>query len=95
MIRHIVFFTVADPADRETVEAGLRLLEANPHASRLEIRPNLKRDSWSTEVDFVVYGEFADTEALAAYKAHPIYADAIRQVRPLRDLRIAADFELD
>lgn len=95
MIRHIVFFTVADPADRDRVESGLRLLEANPHAARLEIRPNLKRDAWSTEVDFVVYGEFDDEAALAAYKAHPIYEESIRRVRPLRDVRIAADFELD
>lgn len=95
VIRHIVFFTVADPADRDAVEAGLRLLQRNPHALRLEVRPNLKRDAWSTEVDFVVYGEFADAAALAAYKAHPLYEDSIRAVRPLRDVRIAADFVLD
>lgn len=93
MIRHIVFFTVADPTERESVEVGLKLLEGNPHATRLEIRPNLKGDAWSTEVDFVVYGEFTDAAALAAYKAHPIYEEATRRVRPLRDLRIAADVE--
>ena len=95
MIRHVVLFTVPDPADRATVEAGLRLLEANPHARRLVVRPNLKRDGWSNEVDFVVYGEFDDEAALAAYKAHPIYEESIRVVRPLRDVRIAADFALD
>ena len=30
--------------------------------------------------------------ALAAYKAHPLYEESIRRVRPLRDQRIAADF---
>ena len=95
VIRHVVLFTVPDPADRETVEAGLKLLQTNPHALRLEIRPNLKRDLWSNEVDFVVYGEFADEAALAAYKAHPTYEQSIAAVRPLRDLRVAADFLLD
>lgn len=92
MIRHVVFFSVPHTSDLAAVEAGLRLLETNPHADRLAIRRNLKSDSWSREVDFVVYGEFADEAALAAYKAHPIYAEATRRVRPLRDLRIAADF---
>lgn len=92
MIRHVVFFSVPHTSDLEAVETGLRLLETNPHATRLVIRRNLKSDSWSREVDFVVYGEFADEAALAAYKAHPIYAEATRRVRPLRDLRIAADF---
>lgn len=95
MIRHVVFFSVPDPADLDAVEAGLRLLESNPHATRLSIRRNLKSDVWSREVDFVVDGEFVDEAALAAYRAHPTYEASIRAVRPLRDLRIAADFRDD
>jgi hypothetical protein len=41
----------------------------------------------------VVYAEFADASELAAYKAHPTYAEATRRVRPLRELRLSADFE--
>jgi stress responsive alpha/beta barrel protein len=41
----------------------------------------------------IVYGEFADAEALARYKAHPIYQQTIAVVRPLRDLRIAVDYQ--
>ena len=33
-----------------------------------------------------------DAEALAAYKAHPIYQESIDIVRPLRDMRVPADF---
>ncbi|MER2606987.1 MAG: Dabb family protein [Siculibacillus sp.] len=95
MIRHVVLFTVPDPADRDAVEAGLRILERNPHALRLEVRPNLRRDSWSNEIDFVVYGEFADETALDAYKAHPTYTASIEAVRPKRGVRVAADFRID
>ncbi|MFC0410928.1 Dabb family protein [Roseomonas elaeocarpi] len=94
MIRHVVFFRAARPEDRDEVLAGLSLLKANPHATRLEVVFNGKRDQIANEVDVVVYGEFPDEAALAAYKAHPIYEESIRRVRPLRDLRIAADFEL-
>jgi quinol monooxygenase YgiN len=41
----------------------------------------------------VVYGEFEDAAALAAYKAHPAYQASIDIVRPIREMRIAADFD--
>lgn len=93
MIRHIVFFSARNPADLETIERGLKLLERIEAASLLEIRRNLRRDQLGNEIDIVVYGEFADDAALLAYKADPLYAEAIGIVRPLRELRFAADIE--
>jgi hypothetical protein len=93
MIRHIVFFRAQNPADRETIFQGLSLLAGIPHARHFEVGRNLTVDAISPDgPDFVVYGEFDDAAQLAAYKAHPIYAQAISIVRPLRDMRIAADF---
>jgi quinol monooxygenase YgiN len=91
MIRHIVFFSVPRGEDLAAVEAGLKLLATIPTVSRLEVSRNLRRDAWSGEVDLVVYGEFVDEAALTAYKAHPTYAESIRRVKPLRELRMAAD----
>ena len=91
MIRHVVYFSVRSEADRDQVLNGLRLLEANPHALHLEVGENLKLDSLGNEIDFVVYGEFADEAALEAFKAHPVYEASIAMVRPIRDVRIAAD----
>ena len=94
MIRHIVFFTA--PADQlEKVRAGLSILTAIPHASLLEIGTNIKTDQLGTDVDLVVYGEFEDEAALAAYKAHPDYQRSIDLVRPIREMRTAADYESD
>lgn len=93
MIRHIVFFSARNPADLDTIEAGLRPLEHVAAASRLEVRRNLRRDQLDNAIDIVVYGEFADEAALDAYKADPAYARAIEIVRPLRELRFAADTE--
>ena len=92
MIRHIVFFTGGPGFARDEIRAGLQLLGDIPHALRFEVGENLKIDQIGNEVDFVVYAEFADEAALAAYKAHPTYAEATRKVRPMRDLRVAADF---
>lgn len=93
MIRHIVFFSARRPEDRETVFQGLQLLTGIPDSLHLEIGRNLNSDPLSPEgPDFVVYGEFRDEAQLAAYKAHPLYQKSIDIVRPLREMRVAADF---
>lgn len=94
MIRHIVFFTVPE-ANRDAVRKGLSGLTAISHALKLEIGENVKKDQWGNQVDFIVYGEFADEAALAAYKADPAYQLSTETVKPLRDTRVAADFDSD
>ena len=93
MIRHIVFFTVS-PENLEAVRAGLSILTEIPHANRLEIGSNVKTDGFHRDIDLVVYGEFEDAAALAAYKAHPLYEESIRRVKPLREQRYAADYHV-
>lgn len=93
MIRHIVFFTARDPGDVDAIRDGLAILAGIPHALKLEVAVNKKTDQLGNEVDLVVYGEFADEAALAAYKAHPLYQQSIDRVRPLRELRLAADYD--
>ena len=91
MIRHIVFFSAREKKDVETIVKGLRRLGEIPHSIVFEVMPNTKTDPISGEIDVVVYGEFENAEALAAYKAHPIYSETTAVVRPLRELRISAD----
>ena len=93
MIRHIVFFTAKDSQDVNAICKGLELLGTIPHSQHFEVSRNSKVDQISNEVDVVVYAEFADADALSAYKAHPTYAEATRRVRPLRELRLSADFQ--
>jgi hypothetical protein len=91
MIRHIVFFTARDHKDLDAIVEGLELLGTIPYSLHFEVVLNSKVDQIGNDVDVVVYGEFADEAALAAYKAHPTYAEATKRVRPLRELRLAAD----
>jgi len=95
VIRHIVFFSARDSEQIEAIRAGLSLLTASPYAQRLEIGTNIKTDALGSEVDLVVYGEFADEAALVAYKADPLYQRSIDIVRPLREIRMAADYDAD
>ncbi|CAD5300402.1 Stress responsive A/B Barrel Domain [Bosea sp. 62] len=92
MIRHIVFFTVKRAEDLETVQRLLGRLGEIPHALAFEVAANARIDPIGDAADIVVYGEFADEAGLAAWKAHPIYDETTKAVRPLRELRWSADF---
>lgn len=94
MIRHIVFFTAKHDSNIRSIREGLALLTGIPFALWLEVALNRKSDPLSKEIDVVVYGEFEDDAALAAYKSHELYAEAIKRVRPLRETRLAADYDV-
>lgn len=95
MIRHIVFFSAKRPENVEAIREGLKALGTIPHSTLFEVSLNSKVDPQSNEVDVVVYAEFPDAAALAAYKAHPTYAQTTAKVRPLRELRVCADVAVE
>ncbi|MBE7185038.1 MAG: Dabb family protein [Methylobacterium mesophilicum] len=91
MIRHIVFFSAKDRADIPKIKEGLSKLGGIPHSQFFEVQENTRVDQIANEVDVVVYAEFASDADLAAYKAHPIYAQSTANVRPMREIRMSAD----
>lgn len=91
-LRHVVFFSAKEKASIPRIVEGLQLLADIPHARVFEVRENAQHDALSSEVDVIVYAEFDSIAALSAYKSHPLYQASINAVRPLRDMRIAADF---
>jgi quinol monooxygenase YgiN len=91
MIRHIVFFSAKDPKNAEAIREGLSALAQIPHSLTFEVSLNRKSDPLSAAIDVVVYGEFADDAAVDAYRAHPVYKETIKVVKPLRELRFSAD----
>jgi hypothetical protein len=96
MIRHIVFFKCKTPQDREAVRHGLNLLTGIGDCRHIEIGVNRRLDALCEDApDFIVHGLFDSEAQLAAFKAHPLYQQAIAIVRPRRDMRIAADFHTD
>ncbi|WP_050386071.1 Dabb family protein [Bradyrhizobium pachyrhizi] len=94
MIRHLVLFAAMNEAHIDKIIDGLAVLTPIPHARRLEIARNRKTDQFDNNIDVVVYAEFDNETELGAYKAHGLYQEAIRLVRPLRELRFAADYDV-
>lgn len=93
MIRHIVLFSANNPLDLDVIHEALSKLKAIPHARHLEVSRNARKDDLSKEIDLIVYAEFDDYDQLERYKAHPLYRESVAIVRPLRDVRIAVDYE--
>ena len=48
-------------------------------------------DMFTNVVNETVEQQLTTTPALAAYKAHPLYAQTTAKVKPLRELRYSAD----
>lgn len=93
MIRHIVFFSLKDASSVDDVVARLSRLGTIPGSTCFRVTPSLKADQFANQIDIVVYGEFPDLATLHAYKRHPTYGSVTAAVRPLRELRFAADVE--
>lgn len=87
-------FAAKDPGCIDQIIEGLSVLTTIPHARRLEVARNSKADQLGNDIDVVVYGEFNNEMERVAYKAHDLYQESIRRVRPLRDLRFAADYNV-
>lgn len=94
MIRHIVLFAAKDKAQIDQIVEGLAVLTTIPHARRLEIARNRKTDQLGNDIDVLVYAEFDNETELAAYKAHGLYQGSISLLRPLQELRFAADYNV-
>lgn len=92
MIRHIVFFSAKNKEDAEKIATTLEGYSVIPGVKSLEIGRNQKVDGLANDVDVVLNACFETAEDLAAYKEHPVYQAGIDVVRPIRDMRIAADY---
>ena len=92
IIRHVVFFSSKKTDDIDRIVDGLSMLAEIPSVKHFEVSRNRNEDRFGNDVDIVVYAEFENEAALSAYRAHQIYQDCIDVVRPLREMRIAADF---
>lgn len=92
MIRHIAFFSAKDPKDIDLIATTLAGYSEIPGVKNFEIGRNRKIDALENDVDIVLHAQFETEADLIAYKEHPLYLAGIDIVRPIRELRIAADY---
>lgn len=93
MIRHIVFFSAKDPKDIDIIANTLAGYVNIPGVINFELAKSRKIDALENDVDIVLHAQFETQADLTAYKNHPIYLAGSEVVRPIRELRIAADYD--
>ena len=92
MVKHIVMFTLKEGVDKEeTVRIAASVLE--PLVGRIPGLLHMEVRSAFVGPDFLLYSEFENREALAAYAPHPLHEEAKSHFFHLLDKRYAADYE--
>jgi quinol monooxygenase YgiN len=92
-IRHVVVWTLKDPADASRFKAMLDAC-AGLVPGMLEFEVGIRHDGFEASADVVLVARFADTDALAAYHAHPRHVAISSQLTPLRTQRHVIDYPI-
>jgi hypothetical protein len=93
MIRHIVLFNVKEGEDKDQVAAiASRVLE--PLVGQIPGLLHVEVERCFNGVDFVLYSELEDKEALAVYADHPLHTESKSHFFHLLSTRVAADYEI-
>lgn len=91
MIKHIVIWTLHNPADAPRMK---QLLESCRHVvpgiEALEV--GLRNDGLEANADVVLYSAFKDKAALDAYQEHPDHMAVKAQLKPLCSSRTVVDY---
>ena len=85
MIKHIVIWTLKDPADARSMKALLDGCKA--------VVPGIRTDGVEANADVVLYAAFENKAALAAYQAHPHHQAVGAQIAQMRQSRVVVDYE--
>jgi len=100
MIKHIVMWKLKDHAEGNDKQTNAALVKkkldalANlvPGILKLEVGIDLGLDAAASDV--VLYTEFEDEVALAAYQAHPQHKAVFPFIAAVRETRVAVDYSV-
>ena len=93
MVKHIVLYTLKEGVNKpEAIEIIRSVLEplvgVIPGLLHLEIRP-----AYQGGMDYALYSEFENAEALKNYATHPAHLEAKTHFWDFLDNRYCADYE--
>lgn len=90
-LRHIVIWTLHDPADAPRFKAELdSCATLVPGMSQFEVAT--RQPGLEANADVVLLSTFADADALAAYQNHPHHQAVSRRIAPMRRERTVLDY---
>ena len=91
MIKHIVLFTLKDPANAPKVKALLDSCKDIVPGIR-EFEVGIKTEGLEATADVVLVSTFEDAAALADYQPHPHHQGVVAQIREMASGRQVLDY---
>ena len=93
MVKHIVLYTFKDGVNKEdAVKLIASVLE--PLVGKIPGLLHLEIRGAFNGMDYALYSEFENREALIEYASHPLHIEAKDHFFHLLDSRVAADYEV-
>ncbi len=93
MIKHIVMWKLKNPADAAHFKSQLDSCIDLVHGMR-RFEVAIRTAELDANCDVVLYSEFEDAAALAAYQNHPHHQQISLVLGALRDTRSVLDYEI-
>ncbi len=91
MLRHIVMWTLKDPADAPKVKALLDSCKGLVPGMH-EFDVGIKTEGLEANCEVVLVSTFEDAAALAAYVPHPHHQGVVAQIRQMAATRHVLDY---
>ena len=93
MVKHIVLYTLKEGVEKEpAIKLIASVLE--PLVGKIPGLLHVEVEPCFNGVDFALYSELEDKEALAVYADHPLHTEAKSHFFHLLSSRVAADYEI-
>ena len=98
MIKHIVMWKLKDQAEGNDKQANALLMKEKLDAivnlvpGMLKLEVGIDMDLDAASFDVVLYSEFEDKDALAAYQVHPEHKAVFPFISAVRESRFAVDY---
>lgn len=101
MVKHIVFFKLADSAEGKTklelaqiIKCDLEnLINHIPEIIKIEVGINIP-NATKTDFDIALYSEFENMAAVDSYQEHPEHKKVAAFIGKVRTARAAVDYEV-
>lgn len=93
MVKHIVLYTFKEGVDKN---AAVKMIASvlEPLVGKIPGLMDLEVRQAFNGMDYALYSEFENREALEIYANHPLHQEAKTHFAHLLDKRVAADYEV-
>ena len=93
MVKHIVLYTLKEGVDKDAA-VTLIASKLEPLVGQIPGLFHMEVRRCYAGMDYALYSEFENAEAVKNYRAHPLHQEAKSHFHHMLQTRVSADFEV-